>query len=81
MTEYYDIVLGLIPLSLIGVGGGLYVVGIGLTGALIVGSLIAAGLIGHAMFINGPVQLGDTARTHRQHSQSNTSTTQSQAAD
>lgn len=81
MTEYYDLVLGLIPLSLFGVGGGLYAIGIGLTGALIVGSLFAAGLIGHALFVNGPVQLGDTAGTPRQHTQTNASTTQSQAAD
>lgn len=81
MTEYYDLVLGLIPLSLFGVGGGLYAVGIGRTGALIVGSLFAAGLIGHALFVNGPVQLGDTTRTHPQHSPSNGSSTQSQPAD
>ena len=46
MTSYYDVVLGLIPLSLAG-----------LTAALIAGGLsstVAVGVIGHAMFVNGP---------------------------
>jgi len=60
MTEYYDLVLGLIPLALLGVGGGLHVAGIGLTTALTIGGLFAVGLVGHALFVNGPVSLDET---------------------
>ncbi|MGM0398322.1 MAG: hypothetical protein ACQEQY_04945 [Halobacteriota archaeon] len=73
MTDYYDLVLGLIPLALFGVGGGLHVTGLALTNALVVGGLVAAALIGHAMFVNGPVRLDemgqptDTTRSTANH--------------
>lgn len=60
MTDYYDLVLGLIPLALLGVGGGLHFAGIGLTTALTIGGLFAVGLVGHALFVNGPVSLRET---------------------
>ncbi|WP_259516946.1 hypothetical protein [Halanaeroarchaeum sp. HSR-CO] len=59
MTDYYDHVLGLIPIALFGVGGGLHVAGFALTSALVVGGLVAATLIAHAMFVNGPVRLDE----------------------
>lgn len=55
MTGYYDIVLGLIPLSLAGLTGLLLVAGMSLSIAIPVASTIAVGLMGHAMFVNGPV--------------------------
>ncbi|WP_436907403.1 hypothetical protein [Halosimplex marinum] len=55
MTGYYDIVLGLIPLALGGIATLLTVFGVALTTAVPVASLVAVGLIGHAMFVNGPV--------------------------
>lgn len=55
MTEYYDIVLGAIPLSLLGISGLLWVVGLSLTVAIPLGAVVSVGLIGHAMFVNGPV--------------------------
>ncbi|WP_246988519.1 hypothetical protein [Halorientalis marina] len=55
MTGYYDYVLGLIPVSLIAIAGALLVAGFQLTTAVSVGSLVAAGLVGHAMFVNAPV--------------------------
>lgn len=55
MMGYYDIVLGLIPLSLAGLTGLLLVAGMSLSIAVPVASTIAVGLMGHAMFINGPV--------------------------
>lgn len=58
MTRYYDIVLGLIPLALLGITGTLTVAGLSLTSAVPVAATVAVGLIGHAMFVNGPV---DTA--------------------
>ncbi|MFB6070749.1 MAG: hypothetical protein ABEJ76_06970 [Halanaeroarchaeum sp.] len=61
MTEYYDLVLGLIPLALLGLGGGLHVAGLALTTALTIGGLFAVGLVGHALFVNGPVSLGESA--------------------
>ncbi|AKH97571.1 hypothetical protein [Halanaeroarchaeum sulfurireducens] len=75
MIEYYDLVLGLIPLALFGVGGGLHVVGIALNSAIIVGSLIAAGLIAHAMFVRGPVPFGGPNRAHVSRSRTDSTTT------
>lgn len=63
MTDYYDLVLGLIPLALLGIGGGLYVVGLTLTTALTIGGLVAVGLVGHALFVNGPVSLQEARDT------------------
>ena len=55
MTGYYDYVLGLIPASLIGIVGFLSLVGLPLTSAVPIGSVVAVGLIGHAMFVRNPV--------------------------
>ena len=55
MTGYYDLVLGLIPLTLGGIAALLTVVGFALTTAVALASVVAVGLIGHAMFVNGPV--------------------------
>ncbi|MFC6717215.1 hypothetical protein ACFQGT_06015 [Natrialbaceae archaeon GCM10025810] len=55
MTGYYDIVLGLIPVALLGITAALTVVGVALTTAVPIGSLAAIALIGHAMFVKAPV--------------------------
>lgn len=55
MTGYYDIVLGLIPVALLGITAALTVVGLSMTTAVPIGAFFAMGLIGHAMFVNGPV--------------------------
>ena len=55
MTGYYDIVLGLIPLSLAGLTGLLVLAGVSLTFAVPLASVVAVGLMGHAMFVNAPV--------------------------
>lgn len=56
MTGYYDVVLGLIPLALVGITTVLVVVGgVGLTTAIPLASVVAVGLIGHAMFVRAPV--------------------------
>ena len=55
MTGYYDIVLGLIPLAMAGITGGLVLAGFALTTAIPLASVVAVGLIGHAMFVNAPV--------------------------
>lgn len=54
MTGYYDVVLGLIPLSLVGVSGVLVGAGVDLTTAVPIAGLLAVALIGHAMFVRGP---------------------------
>lgn len=56
MTTYYDFVLGFIPLALFGFGGGLFAFGFPPELSLFVGGLLAIALIGHAIFVNGPVQ-------------------------
>ena len=55
MTGYYDLILGLIPASFLGTTGLLHVAGIDLMSALPVAGLIAVALVGHALFVNGPV--------------------------
>lgn len=55
MTGYYDVVLGLIPLALSGITGVLLLGGFALTTAILLGSVVAVGLIGHAMFVRAPV--------------------------
>lgn len=55
MAGYYDYVLGLIPVSLIAISGLLMTAGLGLTAAVLLASLVAVALIGHGMFVNGPV--------------------------
>jgi hypothetical protein len=55
MTTYYDLVLGFIPLALLGLGGGLHIAGLTLTTAVSIGGLVAVGLVGHALFVNAPV--------------------------
>jgi hypothetical protein len=54
MTGYYDIVLGLIPLSLAGITGILVFAGVSLTTAIPLASIVAVALIGHAMFVSPP---------------------------
>ena len=54
MTGYYDIVLGLIPLTLLGISGGLYVAGLGVSTAVSLAGLVAVTLVGHALFVRGP---------------------------
>jgi len=56
MTGYYDIVLGLIPLTLAGIAGALHTVGFSLTTAVPLASIVAVALIGHAMFVRAPVE-------------------------
>ncbi len=60
MTTYYDIILGLIPLALIGVAGTLSLAGFGLTTAVPIGALVAVALIGHALFVRSPVDQPST---------------------
>lgn len=65
MTGYYDIVLGLIPVALLGITAALTVVGISATAAIPIGSLVAMALIGHAMFVNAPVDSAEETGTTR----------------
>lgn len=55
MTEYYDVVLGLIPIALVGITLTLLGLGLEPTTALLTASLATVGLIGHAMFVRSPV--------------------------
>jgi hypothetical protein len=54
MPGYYDYVLALIPLVLLGIGGGLFVAGASFVLAVTVGAGVVLGIIGHAMFVNAP---------------------------
>lgn len=54
MASYYDFVLAFIPLTLLGVPGMLAGIGFDLIISVPLGAAVAAALIGHAMFVNGP---------------------------
>ena len=56
MIGYYDLVLGLVPLTLFGVSGGLYGLGVDLTIAVPLAAALAAAVIGHGLFVNAPVE-------------------------
>lgn len=55
MAEYYDYVLALIPLTLVGIAALLVVTGWDVTAAVPVAAGSSTLLIGHALFVNGPV--------------------------
>jgi hypothetical protein len=55
MAGYYDIVLGLIPLSLAGLTALLLAAGMSLSVSIPLASMVTVGLMGHAMFVNAPV--------------------------
>jgi hypothetical protein len=52
--NYYDLILGLIPLALLGLTAFLTVAGLQLTTAVPLAGGFSAGLIGHAMFVRTP---------------------------
>lgn len=52
--EYYDLVLGSIPASILGVTGVLSVFGVGFSTAIPIGAVLATLLIGHALFVRAP---------------------------
>ncbi len=56
MTRYYDYVLGLIPLVMLGLTAVLFIAGIQLTLAVPVGAGAAVLIIGHALFVRVPGQ-------------------------
>ncbi|HET7324071.1 MAG TPA: hypothetical protein VFJ06_07055 [Halococcus sp.] len=54
MAQYYDLVLGLIPLALGGISAALVAVGMSLTVAVPLAALVSVALIGHGMFVRSP---------------------------
>jgi len=54
MTGYYDIVLGLIPVSLAGLTLLFVAAGMSLSVSIPLASVATLGLMGHAMFVNAP---------------------------
>ena len=54
MAQYYDFVLGLIPLALGGITAALLAVGMSLTVAVPLAALVSVALIGHGMFVRTP---------------------------
>jgi len=66
MSNYYDVILGLIPLAFLGIAGGLTVTGFTLTTAVTFAGLAGVLLVGHALFVNGPVDPTSPAQTPAQ---------------
>lgn len=56
MTGYYDVVLGLIPVSFLAIAAALLAFGLDATVAVSAASVVGVALVGHAMFVNGPVE-------------------------
>jgi hypothetical protein len=54
MTDYYDVVLGLIPVTAALVAAALLGAGADLSLAVSAGSLVSVGIMGHAMFVRAP---------------------------
>lgn len=52
--DYYDVMLGLIPVVFAGIASGLLTTGFEFTVATPLAALGAITLIGHALFVNGP---------------------------
>ncbi|WP_135824343.1 hypothetical protein [Halorussus ruber] len=61
--NYYDLVLGLIPLALLGLTALLTTAGFALTAAVPLAGTISAGMIGHAMFVRTPTDVVETPAT------------------
>jgi hypothetical protein len=59
--NYYDLVLGLIPVALGGVTAALLVLGVSLTTAVGLSGGLSMAMIGHAMFVRAPVDPGTSA--------------------
>lgn len=55
MIGYYDMILGLIPLTLVGVTGTLHGIGLESGIAVPLAAIVAAALVGHALFVKAPV--------------------------
>lgn len=55
MTDYYDYVLALIPGTLLGIAAVLSLIGLPLETALSGGGAMSLLVVGHAVFVNGPV--------------------------
>ncbi|MGB9985941.1 hypothetical protein [Salarchaeum japonicum] len=60
MSEYYDVILGIIPLAFLGTIGGFSFSGFSLTTAVTAAGLVGVALVGHALFVNGPVDSTST---------------------
>lgn len=64
MTGYYDAILGVIPLALVGVTGALTFAGVGVSLSVTIAALVAIGFIGHALFVRAPTS-EDSSRKHQ----------------
>lgn len=73
--DYYDTVLALIPLSVGGISVALLWSGFTMPVAVSAGALVAAGLIGHGMFIRTPTKASAVADTPPSHGHARQSTT------
>jgi uncharacterized membrane protein len=64
MAGYYDALLAALPLSLVGLAGGLSVAGVDPTVALTVGGVAATALTAHALFVNDPASAARRRADH-----------------
>ncbi|AGN02856.1 hypothetical protein L593_14600 [Salinarchaeum sp. Harcht-Bsk1] len=74
MTGYYDLILALIPIALLGIGGALLVAGVPQSVAVSLAGTTAFGMMGHAIFVNGPVETAASTAASTSQTQSSGST-------
>lgn len=64
MVDYYDIILGTIPVALLGIPTTLYATGVNHITAITTGGVIAASIMAHALFINTPTTTRSKTTEH-----------------
>ncbi|MFB6185289.1 MAG: hypothetical protein ABEI06_08275 [Halobacteriaceae archaeon] len=57
MVEYYDVILGLIPVLVTSLIGATMIIGAPLSNAILLSGIMSVLLIGHALFVNSPVHI------------------------
>lgn len=59
--NYYDLILGLIPLALLALTAVFTTAGLALTTAVPLAGVVSSGMIGHALFVRTPTDAVETA--------------------
>lgn len=71
MTEYYDFVLGLIPIAFFTISGGLSLTGMATPTAVTIGAAVGVLIVCHALFVNSPADDSTSAGVVDANAQSN----------
>lgn len=72
MTDYYDYILGLIPVAMGGIAGLLWALDVAVSLAVPAGAFAVLPLLAHALFVRAPVADGPEPPSQRQTGHTNT---------